>query len=306
MNARQAFPALDVITVARVIAAQFPKLSPRSVTRLGEGSDFRAYLVDERWVFRFPKSAEAATRLQAEIAVLPALALELPLPIPDYRFVGAPSAAFAYPFAGYAKLSGMPAMPLTVSEAAQDAAAEALGGFLTAVHRQDFGRAVAAGVPGRSSGICLVDMRHEAAAHLKVIGSLLEREIEERCRHFLNDPARLPPESNGPDRWIHADLSAEHVLIDPISGAIAGIIDWTDMRIDDIAVDFAGLWHWQGDRGVDIALRHYGGVADPGMRDRIRYIGLWKAIEDIRYGHATSDRGYVEFSVRCLHRMFGA
>jgi aminoglycoside phosphotransferase (APT) family kinase protein len=297
---------LDVATIARLIAAQFPELSPRRVTLLSEGCDFRAYLIDERWVCRFPKSVEGATRLRPEIAVLSILAPDLPLPVPDYRFVGSPCAAFAYPFAGYAKLPGEPAMRLAVSEGARDAAAKALGLFLTALHRQDVDRAAAAGVPGRSSGIRMIEMREQAIAHLDAIGLLLGSDIERRSRHFFNDRMRLPADSDGADRLIHADLTAEHVLLDPTGGAVTGIIDWTDMRIDDIAFDFAGLWHWQGDRGVDIALRHYGGGTDPQMRDRIRYIGVWKALEDIRYGHEADDPGCIAFSTRCLQRMFGA
>jgi aminoglycoside phosphotransferase (APT) family kinase protein len=306
MTTRLAAPPLDVATIMRLIAAQFPALSPRALVLIGEGCDFRAYLVDDRWVFRFPRSAEGAAYLRPEIAVLSALAPDLPLPVPDYRFVGTPCAKFAYPFAGYAKLPGVPAMRLPVSEGARDAAAESLGVFLTALHRQDTARAAAVGVPGRSSGIRMTEMRDEAAARLDAVGSLLDREIERRCRRFFDDPMRLPADSGGPDRLIHADLTAEHVLLDPAGGAITGIIDWTDMRTDDIAFDFAGLWHWQGDRGVDIALRHYGGRADPRMRDRARYIGLWKALEDIRYGHETEDPGRIAFSVRCLERAFGA
>jgi hypothetical protein len=152
----------------------------------------------------------------------------------------------------------------------------------------------------------MIEKRDEAAAHVDTIAPLLDSEIDHRCGRFLNDPTWSPGDTPGPDRLIHANLTAEHILLDPGSGDITGIIDWSDMRIDDIAFDLAGLWHWQGDHGVDIALRHYGGQTDPGMRDRIRCIGIWKAFEDLRYGRATGDSGYIDFSIRCLQRMFGA
>jgi aminoglycoside phosphotransferase (APT) family kinase protein len=296
-------PTLDPATVAHLIGAQFAELSPRRVISLGEGCDFRAYLVDDRWVFRLPKSAQGAACLRLEIAVLSALAPTLPLPVPDYRFVGTPCATFAYPFAGYAKLPGVPAMRRALSDDAKDAAAEALGAFLTCLHRQDVVGPAAADIPDRSSGIRMTQMRDEALGHLDAIESLLGLAIERQCRRFLTEDR--PAAYGRNDRLIHADLTVEHVLVDPDGGEITGIIDWTDMRIDDVAFDFAGIWQWQGDRGVDIALRHYGGRVDSRVRDRIRYIGVWKALEDIRHGHQTGDDGYVEFSGRCLTRTFG-
>jgi aminoglycoside phosphotransferase (APT) family kinase protein len=297
--------ALDAAKAARLIAAQFPEVRAASVEPLGEGCDFRAFLVDERWVFRFPKSAEGTAMLRPEIALLAALAPQLPLPVPCYRFVGTPCAAFALPFAGYAQLPGVPAMQLSLSPRAQASAAKVLGAFLTCLHRQDIAQAAAFGVPDGANPGRMTRLRDEALANLAATQSVLPAGIAARCRRFLQDRAHLPKEHLPAPRLIHADLTADHVLIDPFRKTITGIIDWTDIRIDDIAFDFAGLWHWQGDHGVETALRHYIGATDRHLRDRIRFIGLWKALTDIRYGCEAGDPAYVDFSIRCLARMFG-
>lgn len=65
----------DILTLA-------PELRGASIVPLGEGMDNRALLVAGELVFRFPKRAEAARRLEREIALLPHLAPRMNLPIP--------------------------------------------------------------------------------------------------------------------------------------------------------------------------------------------------------------------------------
>ena len=61
----------------------------RSVGLLAEGWDNTVWLVDESWVFRFPRRAAAVAGVEREIAVLPRLAPFLPLPIPSQSSSGA-------------------------------------------------------------------------------------------------------------------------------------------------------------------------------------------------------------------------
>jgi aminoglycoside 2''-phosphotransferase len=51
---------------------------------------------------------------------------------------------------------------------------------------------------------------------------------------------------------LHADVSPEHVLIDPDQGEITGVIDWGDLRIGDPARDFIFLYE---DWGFDFLVR---------------------------------------------------
>ena len=135
MSSRDTVQELDTATIIQFIAAQFPEVAPTTFEFLGEGSDFRAFIVNDRWVFRFPKSQEGAAQLRPEIAVLSLLAPHLPLPVPDYRFVGEPSADFSCMFAGYAKLPGVPAMRHSLPDTALSEAAQTMGSFLRTIRR---------------------------------------------------------------------------------------------------------------------------------------------------------------------------
>ena len=74
--------AVDAALVRRVLAEQFAGLELDSVRLLGEGWDNSVWLVDERWVFRFPRREIAVPPVGRQVAPLPRLAPFLPLPIP--------------------------------------------------------------------------------------------------------------------------------------------------------------------------------------------------------------------------------
>lgn len=73
---------VDERLARRLLDAQFPELEHPTLRLLGEGWDNTAWLVDDQWVFRFPRRAIALPGFERELAVLPALAPQLPLPVP--------------------------------------------------------------------------------------------------------------------------------------------------------------------------------------------------------------------------------
>lgn len=88
---------------------------------------------------------------------------------------------------------------------------------------------------------------------------------------FLAGP---PPERPEQIVFCHNDLGAEHVLLDSESGALAGVIDWSDAVHDDPARDFALVWAdlgWDIIEGVLAAYVRGGGVVDPGLVERARW-----------------------------------
>ena len=90
----------------RLIAAQIPSLAPARVEIMGVGWDNAAFVVNERYVFRFPRRQVAAGLIEREARILPLLAPHVPLPIPVPEFVGHPDDGYPYYFAGYPMLPG--------------------------------------------------------------------------------------------------------------------------------------------------------------------------------------------------------
>src|SRR5262249_32255145 len=104
--------ATDIEVTAGLAGAllkeQVPELAAAPVELLGEGWDNAAFLVDSRYVFRFPRRSVAAPLLAREIAILPLLAPHLPVAVSAPAFVGTPSGDYPWPFAGYRAFEGRP------------------------------------------------------------------------------------------------------------------------------------------------------------------------------------------------------
>ena len=70
---------------------------------------------------------------------------------------------------------------------------------------------------------------------------------------------------------IHRDFSEDHILLDPVEGRLAGVIDFTDAALGDPAFDFSCLWAY-GRWAPAEAARSYRADADtPGLLSR----ALW-------------------------------
>src|SRR5437868_3218117 len=93
-------------TLARRLLRQFDELEVASLEPLSEGWDRTVWLVNERWVFGFPRRAVVVDGVERELAYLSRLAPLLPLPIPAPVFVGKSSDEFPWPFFGSEFLPG--------------------------------------------------------------------------------------------------------------------------------------------------------------------------------------------------------
>src|ERR1700689_4063454 len=91
---------VDEALARRLIGAQFPDFELRSIRLLGEGWDMTVWLVDDQWVFRFPRREVVIPGLINELSYLPKLATLVPLPIPVPKHFGEPSPEYPWPFYG--------------------------------------------------------------------------------------------------------------------------------------------------------------------------------------------------------------
>src|SRR5262245_55603459 len=124
-----------------LIEEQFPHLVPVRVEILGAGWDNTAFRVNGAYVFRFPRRQFAVPFLEAETRLMPAIAPRLPLPVPVPTFVGRPTDAYPWPFAGYPMIPGRTACTAALDDHQRTAAAVPLAHFLAALHAIPAGEA---------------------------------------------------------------------------------------------------------------------------------------------------------------------
>jgi aminoglycoside 2''-phosphotransferase len=238
------------------IARAFPEFAVCEVAFLGAGVDSEAYLVNDEWVFRFPKREAAARALSREVALLPKLAGRLPVAVPRFTYLGHQSGSGLL-FAGYRFIPGE---PLTaelfgcLAHPDQVRVLATLAAFLRGVHSFPVGEAAAAGVAelytrdwvgacwarGQASVLPLLAPRAGAALADLIEGFLAD------AQNFAYTPCVL-----------YADFAPEHVLYYVNTRGIVGIIDWGDLAIGDPDYDLLYLRQDYGEDFVRRLLGHY-------------------------------------------------
>jgi aminoglycoside phosphotransferase (APT) family kinase protein len=251
---------VDVDLARRLIEDRFPETLPFQIRAFGAGWDNEAFIVDEQWVYRFPKRESTARSFPLEHAILPRLAEQIGTPIPVPERIGEPALGYPHPWHGYRLVQGKPAITLPELKADSKLAAD-IGRALKAIHEFPVEDAEAMGAPRISSEHALQSRRKAAFKRLPKIREGLEPGQFRALEAFLNDDGHFADPAPRPLTLCHDDLHEEHILIDD-DGQLAGIIDWSDLAITNPISDFVGLRHWMGADFVEEVLVAYGPVED--------------------------------------------
>ncbi len=275
---------VDQALARRLIGGRFPGVRLDVIRLLGEGWDSTAWLVDEEWVFRFPRRAVVVPGFRRELAVVPELAPALPLPVPVAVHRGEPSAEFGWPFAGSRLVPGRELAEAAPDDRARVRHGRALGRFLRALHDIDPERVTDAGEPLPIDANGRADMRDR--------GPRAERQVAVVARLGLwRAPARLAPELErarglDPPRSLvvaHGDLHLRHVLVGA-DGDLSGVIDWIDVCRADPAIDLPLYWGYLTPAAREAFCAEYGPIeADGLLRARVLAVFLWGVLAE--YAH---------------------
>ena len=243
---------------------------------MSAGWDRTAWLVDERWVFGFPRRTVVVSGIERELAWLPRLAPLLPAPIPVPAFTGEPSDAFPWAYFGYELLPGLEAAE--VPDDVRVAVALDLAAFLRVLHSPELAVAIGAhALP--LDGNARADMMQRVP---RVRGQLRDLEtaglwwMPGVVRRLLDQAERLPPPA-APATVAHGDLHIRHALVH--GGRLSGVIDWVDLCRSDPAIDLALYWMWLPVAGREAFLRAYGSVDEERLlRARVVALTLGSAL----------------------------
>ena len=221
---------------------QFPDLALESVEPLGVGWDVTVYLVDDTWAVRFPRREVAVPTLLREIALLPALAPRLPLPVPVPQLVGRATDDFPWTFWGARVVPGVELADSGLRDEERSVAARDVGAFLAVLHDPSVARAHGAdlphdpmrrGLPSTRGPMTREFLDKLAARGTWEKGSAVDRAVDEVLA--AGQPLDAP---EGTPVLVHGDLHLRHLLVSPEGGA-AGVIDWGDACLADPALDLA-------------------------------------------------------------------
>jgi aminoglycoside phosphotransferase (APT) family kinase protein len=281
-----------------LIRDQFAELPAKQVRLLGTGWDNTVYLVDEAWVFRFPRREIAVAGVEREIAVLPRLTA-LPLPIPTPCFIGSGGSRYPWPFFGARYIAGRELSDVTLDEGRRKTLGLVLGRFLQSLHDPArlalVGDLLPADPMGRSNMPQRVERTRERLAEISRMGLW---PIPTSVTGVLGAAQNLPPAP--PSVVAHGDLHVRHLLID-VDGAPAGLIDWGDVCRADPSIDLSLYWSLLPPTGREALREAYPSVSEEQLL-RARVLSLFLNAILAIYAHGEGLRALQREAIAGLHR----
>jgi aminoglycoside phosphotransferase (APT) family kinase protein len=271
---------VDEELARRLIGSQFPEIGLASLRLLGAGWDNTVWLVDERWVFRFPRRQIAIAGIERQLSLLPRLAPFMPVPVGAPRFVGRPGEEFPWPFSGSERIPGRELVEAGLDDAARVALARPLATLLRVLHaaRVEGMDDLPVDFNGRADMAVRVPRTREQLAEVEALG--LWRRAPEAGR-LLEAASALPPSERRV--LVHGDLHVRHVLVDD-AGGLAGVIDWDDICVGDPCIDLVLAVSYLPATGLAEFLAEYGPASDEQLlRARVLALSLCAALA--AYGH---------------------
>ena len=275
------------------IVSKNTNLTVSEVTFLGAGWDFYNWLINDCWVFRFPKRHSDIDTLVHERRILDQL--NLPLKTPRIEFWVDQPKDFHKPFAGYHYLPGSPLIQFESDTCDLTTIGKTLGEALTQLHQSSL-------TPPRIPADPLTLWTEGFDEIVSNARPDLASDIERQVRHAL--AAYRFRERTSHQVTAHNDLGVEHILMNK-SGSVAALIDWADCATNNGFVDFAGIWAWGGDAALAATIAHY--YIEPGSEDfaQIRVHGLCYILEQIAYGHAIEDKALRSHALQWVNKRVG-
>ena len=208
----------------------WPAMACETFAPLGDGWTCRTYEVDGSWIAQFPRTDSAEETLLSQRRVLPLLAQRLPVEIPTPV-----ATAHERPVAMlYRKIEGTP-----TTATAPGSWPEQLGQMLRAL--QDI-EPQSIGLLPRSTVALRAERSTQLDGFVEQVLPLLEVSERAALRDRFQDHLRDDANWRFKPTVAHGDLGPEHMLVTE-SGALAGVIDWEELAVQDPATDLAWLLH---------------------------------------------------------------
>lgn len=221
--------------VGRLVAAQFPEWAGLDLQLvLPWGTDNALYRLGDDKLVRLPRRERVVGQVERDLRVLPPLAPQLPVAIPEVLATGASSGEYPWTWGVYRWLEGESLPAERLGEAAT--AVGVLARFLIALRGID----PAGAPPRRSRGVPLAtrdEFVRNAIAEL-------DGRVDTEDAAAIWEAALRAPDWDGEPTWIHGDLMPGNLIVH--DGRLHAVIDWSLACAGDPACDLMVAWMFLG------------------------------------------------------------
>jgi aminoglycoside phosphotransferase (APT) family kinase protein len=281
---------------ARAALAEIPELAGRQLTPLAGGQASWTFAVGAEWIARFPRTAAVARSTERELRLLPALAGRLPAATPVPEHVGVHD---GWPFFAYRRIAGR---PMAAGDGHPALLAD-LGAVLGALHGLPVAGAVELLGDDPTPGAWWAGYEDlwaaVAADALPLMAAHVRSAVEAEYRRVVDRRPDFPP------ALVHRDLAPEHVLVDEVTGRLAGIIDFEDACVGDPVIDLVGAASVFGASPPVLAALTGDRDLGPAPGQRLTFYSWVTALHELLYGVHHDAPTAIATGLTSLYRRFG-
>lgn len=258
-------------TFQQAIFSHFPQFRTCSVRFFKEGWGNRLFLVDGTILFRFPADTAGEQSLLLETRLLPIIAPELPLPVPNYQYIAQASEAYAFAFAGYPLIPGSSYGQVPDELGKEQWWRAPVGEFLSALHRIPIHSVEDIGLPAfKTAQVWRDALAQKHPLYEQHVFPLLSISQQAAVRSYLHQSIRDERMVSFAPVIIHQDFGFHNFLVDREKQQVTGVVDFANCSIGDPALDVP-----------QEVISYYHGDIDPGWNFRCEYYGRTAALEDL-------------------------
>lgn len=274
------------------IKHEFPQLKFSQSKLNTYGFDHAVLILDNKYIFRFPKDKYYKKKIKIEIKLLDNLKNKTNVAIPNYEFVPKDKS-----FGGYKLIPGRILTKTAfnkLNKQAKKRLAKNLGNFLTVLHTFPVTTAKRIGLVSEWT---IKDRIKDFNKRKKAVYSALTPKEKNLVRHFIKKWATL----SVPKKFsvIHFDLTGDHILIH--KNRLNGIIDFGDSALGDPANDFAWLWIY-GDKFVYDVYNNYDNMKDEHLLLRSKYYYFATLLSSLYHGVVDKKQRQVTITLKNIRK----
>lgn len=272
------------------IKEEFPEIRFKNAKQITCGLDHIVLILDDKYVFRFPKNDYYKKKIKVEMRLLSKLQKKIKK-IPDYTFVSKDQSFGGYPLIDGKPLSTKKFKEFTAQQKTQ--LANELADFLTILHKIPISKSQNIGLKVEWSHQDELKQYKERRKYIKkVLNSKELSFVDNLMEKYVS--LKLPKNC-----LVHHDISEDHILAK--NNRLSGIIDFGDSSLNDPAVDFAWFWEWGRDF-VQKVYKRYNGRKDNEFLSRSQLYNLVMCTSWIYHGIVDKKRLWLNRAVKRIRK----
>lgn len=290
----------DLKIVKSDIENNFEDFKVTSLKALDEGVDSKAYLVNNTFVFRFPKHKDVVRQLRVEIRLLPELRKYLEIDIPYFIYVGEQKNGL--PFVGYKYIEGKflkKELFWKLPFKTQKLILRQIAAFLNQVHSFPVKRA-------RHLKTRTVNYKKrfaETEGWFKKNGKkIFGKNTVEFALAAFQELRMLGEDFQYKPTLLYADLHPWHVILDKEKRKIVGIIDFGDVEIGDPDYEFLRIYDQYGRKFLSELLKEMNHEDPERIWRKVKWLSKVNMLEDVITGIRRNDPSWLSWAKARLEK----